>query len=219
MLPQIGGMMSTLKIDSLDVKFKRNLEKVEQMISKDLAEIQKKDLSLVFDKVIDEYYQEYLADYDNTGHGLYDLMTFGEDEGGMYMYFDPDRIDYDHSRDSNWSTEKYEFATGITNPSGFKQYLFDIAFVEGWHGGANRIAGYKAHIFGKHPESGRSNPAPYYRSGKYFKNWGKKSYRSPGERVSPFDKMEDRAQERARTKYTEEAKRIYEKYAYHLLDL
>ena len=79
----------------------------------------------------------------HTG-GLYDLINL--DDGRDYQFFEDDYSDI------------YSEANMHDGRKGYNG-LFELVFVEGYHGGAKSISGSKAKVWGSHPSPG----TPYWR--------------------------------------------------------
>lgn len=161
-------------------RLKQNLDKIAEMVSKDLAEAQEKDVKRIFNEAVEDYYDNYNPTvYGRDSKGLYDLLVFESDETGSYAGYDPDNIGYDWFRKD-----------GINNESGFKQYLYDITFLQGYHGGADKIAANKEEKYGVHPSPG----TPWYRRPVgYYIDWG---IRSQKDSVPPVKIVRDKVIER-----------------------
>lgn len=182
----------------------KNLNNVMGMVNDEAVPVMKKDIQMAFENVIDQFYMEYTPKtYESSGEGMFELLTFGEDENGPYAYIDPEKMNYDPARDH-----------AIDDPSGFKEYLYDITFRQGYHGGADKIDSDKVEKYGAHPHTG----VPHYRTGMYFSKWDGPAFKSIGSET-PLEKLKNKADELKETKFKKLANDLFKKYAHHLRDI
>lgn len=183
-------------------RFERNIEKVEKLIKQDMIAEVSKDARKKYREIIDDYYEEYdPIFYGRPSVGLYDLLVIEGNKAG----FDTDNIGYDPSR-----------AIDIESEAGFKEYLYDITFRQGYHGGADKGE--------YHPSPGTPlyrTPQPYeddkgrWHSGYY--RWGAESIKS-NENDAPLDRMHQWAEEYRNTVVPKLAQELFRKHAGHLMD-
>ena len=197
-------MAASTNVNGFAERILNNLNKVAQMVNDEAIPIMKNDIQRAFENVIDQFYMEYSpTTYESTGDGMFDLITFGEDENGPYVYIDPEKMNYDTTREH-----------AIGDESGFKQYLYDITFRQGYHGGADKIDPDKVEKYGVHPRPG----VPHYRTGAYFMKWDGPAYKAPGD-DTPLKKLQDKAEDLKSTKFKKLAQDLFSKYAHHLRDI
>ena len=92
-------------------------------------------------ETIDKFYSHDVALYERPSPGMYDLLKMKDKNGKRVASFSSDRMGDDPSR-----------VDAHHNENGFKEYLFNTTFVDGYHGGADSGPG--------HPPG----DTPYYRT-------------------------------------------------------
>ena len=124
-----------------EAKYQKNIRKALDIFLRDLESITTKyekmlrsELNYIADSTIDAFYEDY------------DPSTYNR-RGDMYNTYkiSVKRDKYDIEYEIDFSPEYMKFHGDL------KEYLFDIVFEQGWHGGANEGEG--------HPEPG----IPWYR--------------------------------------------------------
>lgn len=143
-----------------------------KVLDKELGVKQKERYKEAFKKAVDAFY----ADHDPTEYNREGDPA--KQEGGMYALFNDD-VGFDESGYVSGSVAmngviKRPFASSLLVPSNMTgtrsdddpYYIFNLTFMEGYHGGAKSIDSSKAKIWGAHPARG----TPYWRS------WGMVTY-------------------------------------------
>lgn len=152
---------------------KRNKERliasIEKAIKKNqdmkvkYSELLKKELQKVGEKVIDEWYEDYIPNAYRRQYSLYKAFKVSVNRNkGIF------NISFSHTYMKNFKHFTGKKTTDIN------EYIFDISFMQGWHGGANKG---KEHPFPGIPFY--REPFPYYTSWYYI---AEKSF-------SPYEKM------------------------------
>ncbi len=154
------------------------IERAIKGTRKEFGEWQKEKVKEVFNKAISEFYGAYPdPKYERRGNtdsetgGLYALYSLsGEDPYGAVMDFADD------------FSNIYDEANMHSGRKGYSG-LFQLVFVEGYHGGSRSIKGGKAKVWGEHPNPG----VPYWRRrgfvralGRFHKygKWGSPAFSS-----------------------------------------
>lgn len=146
---------------------------------KDFGKWQQIKIKSMFDKAIDKFYEDYTPISYERKEGLYALLNLPSgNENGAILKFSDDYSDlYDEE----------------SMHSGRKGYdgLFELVFVEGYHGGAKSISADKAKVWGEHPDG----ETPYWRRRGFVRalrrwhkygRWGRPAKKAP---KSPKDMM------------------------------
>ena len=163
------------------IKLKDGLEEAADTFIKGLNDIRTKymndiisEFQFINQHVIDLFYEDYDAPY-YYKHRIYDLYDVTE------MYIDMETLDPRiESKADNLSASH-----GL---NGLRDYLYDLVYIDGWHGGAR-----PSEPGGAMPDDVLGNPypgsydQPYYRSGHAdFYLWGKPAVRAG---FSPRDEI------------------------------
>lgn len=132
----------------------------------------KKELNLVGEKVIDDWYSSYIPNVYIRQYSLYKTfkVSASVQKGTFNVSF------------SSSYMKGYDHFTG-KKTTDINEYIYDISFMQGWHGGANKGP--------NHPFPG----IPFYRDWPYHQNWyyaAEKSF-SPYEVI--YEKMNDKISE------------------------
>ncbi len=112
----------------------------------EFGEYQKEEITKIFNRAVEEFYNAYTPTTYDRQNGLYDLLDIKTNDRGMVIangpnydeLYNPDRLDSHRSSADN---------------------LYQTVFQEGWHGGAKTIDDGKTDIWGRHPSPG----VAYYR--------------------------------------------------------
>lgn len=123
---------------------------------KEFAVWQREELRKTFNQSISEFYEAYSpTDYQRQGHG-----SGSEGSGGLYDLFELSNVN-DTGAKMYFEDDYSDIYSEANMHSGRKGYdgLFQLVFVEGYHGGARGISGNKWKVWGKHPSPG----TPYWR--------------------------------------------------------
>lgn len=182
-------------IDEIEAKARLIKERAEAYAEKETkAAMKRADIEFgayqqvrireIFNTAVDSFYQSYSPSYYGRRNSLYDMLQLHTDDSGMVisgLVEATDATDYRGLFDKTMPTDRKGGS------------LFDIVFVEGWHGGAKSINAAAAATWGAHPSPG----VPYYRRGgivigkngkrfyhKYGK-WGRQTVRTE----SPYQKI------------------------------
>lgn len=128
--------------EELIKRLNENRNTVDSFLNKVNKEIEnrfEKDVNKIIKRAINDFYESYKPKYYRRKYSLRHMykLTVGN---GVYV------IDYD---------SKYTFAKHRAE----NEYIFDLVFMEGWHGGAPDIDESKVEIWGEHPSPG----TPYWR--------------------------------------------------------
>ena len=126
----------------------------------EFGQLQKQRLEQAFKDAVDEFYTNKEEGLYKRTHSLYNLLDFDD-------AFDSDGLIKGTNEDgfitSNKSFEalvnKNKIVSTRRNRAGAKNYMYNLIFVEGWHGGADKIDPDKAETWGYHPSPG----VPHYR--------------------------------------------------------
>ena len=131
---------------------------------KKFGEEQKKAIEDIFNDAVSSFYDDYTPKiYKERQYGLYDLLSLRYDERGMVE--NGNNGDYeDFFDESKLHTDRHGGS------------LYELTFLEGWHGGAKTISTNKAKTWGSHPSKG----TPYYRTGGYVILNGKRVWHKYG---------------------------------------
>lgn len=134
---------------------------IKEEIFAEFGEYQQKKVEELFRSAVDSFYAAYSPEFYGRSYSLYDALDYQPDEYGII----DDQID----NDSLFSAE------GVTpfERGGGSQGLFELVFMEGWHGGAAGT-----------DRRGEERSVPSYRTpyDRYFR-WGRQAFRSE----SPHD--------------------------------
>lgn len=167
--------------------------------SEDIAIYQREKITEGFNSAVDRFYGDYSPSYVRRGDvntqtgGLYAAFTYLTDTEGWVQYNSIEDF-YDGANMDISFSPKRQYST---NTPALREYLFNQAFVQGWHGGADKIDGAKALMWGAHPASG----TPYYRQPGFARSkdgsrrvwhkwgsWGQKAFKSA---VAPHTRFAD----------------------------
>jgi hypothetical protein len=107
------------------------------------------DLDEKFASCIDKFYKSYNPEYYDRTYSLYKGYKIKRSKLGI-----------------SWEWDAKYLPDGWHRAD--KEYIFDLTFMKGYHGGATKIAPEKVDKWGEHPSPGN----PYYRTGKFFNEWG-----------------------------------------------
>jgi len=144
-------------------KTERAVTRALKRVDRDIAKYQRDEIQRVYKETIKRFYDEYTPNiYQRTG-SLYNLMSVTEDT-------ETNIVAWDYDEKKMTPTRK--------NKAGGREYLMDIVFGEGWHGGADKGPGHR-------------NPGvPYYRQPPpYYRHWDRyPAARYPG---SPYQIAEE----------------------------
>ena len=137
---------------------------IEKEIDEEIKNKYIKDLNAVIKGSIDKFYHSYKPKYYKRKYSLRDMYEILPKQGGFTIDFDPSYTEKEHRLDND--------------------KLYDLVFMEGYHGGAPYIAPGKVEKWGKHPSPG----TPYWRT-PYpdFTEWGMAAFKSK----SPFEIVQD----------------------------
>ena len=157
--------------------------KIKRDITEETTTAIYEDLYYIMDSCIDKFYESYTPKFYKREHSLYHAYKvkindciIGWDFSPSYM---PDGYDHEHR---------------ATN-----EYIFQMAFVEGYHGGANTIAENKVEKWGKHPHDGqywyRTAPPIFAKDEPPYSRWSGQSKHGYGAAVRkgmpPKTRIED----------------------------
>lgn len=145
-----------------DSEFSSNLvKKVEsaaksalKKVDKEIAAFQKIEIEKAYKEAIKKFYEGYEPWLYKRTYSLYDLLVI-ENAGG-------------ESNEVSWGYDSDKMVSTRHDQPGGREYLYDIVFVKGWHGGADKISQKFAPKYGYHPNPG----TPHYRVPDwFFTNW------------------------------------------------
>lgn len=155
--------------ERLIASIKRAIKKNQEMKIK-YSELIKKELQDVGEKVIDDWYESYIPNSYWRQYSLYKAfkVSVNKNKGSFNVSF------------SHTYMKKFKHLTG-KRTSDINEYIFDISFMQGWHGGANK---------GKdHPYPG----IPFYREPHpYYTLW----YYAAEKSFSPYERMYEKMNEK-----------------------
>lgn len=168
-------------------RFETLFEDADRKAISDIAMYQKNELTKVFNACVEDFYDSYAPkSYRRKGElfDVLDLDTFANSDGTYEITedFEPFNKHAISGRD------------GSEDPYGIREYLYEIVFQKGWHGGADKISPAKAEIWGEHP----SPETPYWRKPGFItdKETGERFWHSWGAwhinaepSSSPYDKF------------------------------
>ncbi len=130
----------------LTVKMREIKERHSKEIAMVYGPVQKEKYQDAFERAVTEFYLDYdpslyirVGDPDAKAGGLYELFQ-PEFEDGLFA-------------GTTFSNEPDPM--NLIKNSTMPDFLYDTTFVEGWHGGAKKIAPDKAETWGAHPSPGR----------------------------------------------------------------
>ena len=151
-------------------------DKVSKDIYDEFGQVQRQLIEDAFRNAVTSFYKAY-EPWSYVRQGDPDTET-----GGLYNLFQT------HIPTDERGLVNYSSAMDLIDPSQMtldrhgNNTLFDLVFMEGWHGGAKYIAPRKEARWHKHPNPG----TPHYRSGFWYEHWGEQAFRS----TPPYDIFE-----------------------------
>lgn len=165
-------------LNTLISECNKDLDSADKDAKREFGEWQKDHLRRVFNKSVTEFYSKYKpkgynrrGDTSSETGGLYDLFELsGLDSDGVIMDFQDDY------------SELYNQARMHSGRKGYDG-LYQLVFVEGYHGGSKSIADSKVDDWGAHPEPdvphyrARGFAKKYHRFYKYAR-WGRRAEQS-----------------------------------------
>lgn len=162
--------------------------KMEEKYSKKV----KKELEEVGKRVIDDWYSDYIPNSYHRLGSLYRAFKVTVKNGSFVVDFSSEYM------------KRYKHTTG-KKTADINEYIFDISFLQGWHGGANKGLG--------HPLEG----IPYYREPyPYYSRWYLMSELSESPYDIMFSKMSDKIQEISNEYDKEFDEQILKKINHHI---
>lgn len=149
-------------IEKLENPPRHEMELMAQKIGKELKPICQKDIKKIINRCISDFYHTYKPKYHKRSYSL------------RYMY----KI----KATSDCITINYSPRFTTVRHRAPKSYIFDIVFMQGYHGGATDISASKIQKWGEHPDPG----TPYWRTPHpEYTSWGipAKQDESPRNRI------------------------------------
>lgn len=141
----------------------KNSKAIVKQINSELDKVYEKDLNKIIKRAIDDFYHTYKPKYYNRQYSLKYMYKVTSKDGFIDMDFS---TDYWHGNHRLGNEE-----------------LFNLVFIEGWHGGARNIDSSKIEQWGEHPEEG----VPYWRTPHpNYTQWG---YRAKND-LSPMERID-----------------------------
>lgn len=142
---------SILKIPRFKAEVDRKVLEIKKRHSKEMAAvygpIQAEKYKNAFERAVTEFYSDYTP--------LLYIRTGDADakEGGLYELFHQD-IDNDSGMVVGTTATTGPEPMDLIQNSTMPDFLYKTTFVEGWHGGAKKIAPEKVATWGAHPNPG-----------------------------------------------------------------
>lgn len=124
---------------------RKDLKNLKKQIHKELDKKYTKDLTRITNRAIDAFYSAYKPKYYKRKYSLRYMYKIESKNGKVSMNFG-----------GKYTTAKHGHGGKILD----NEYIFNLSFIEGWHGGAKDIRPDKIERWGEHPETG----IPYWRT-------------------------------------------------------
>jgi len=161
-------------------------EESDKAALRDIGAYQKKEITRVFNECVQEFYDNYPPhSYVRKGE-LFDVLDIDSYRSSSGTYSITKTTD-------PFDTHAISGREGSEDARGVSEYLYDIVFKKGWHGGADKVSPQKAEQWGEHPNTG----APFWRkpgfatdpeSGeKYWHPFGEWHIQADKAKTSPYD--------------------------------
>lgn len=155
------NMTPTEFIEFLNKK-RKEINKLTKMVNNELDIRYTKDLNKIIKRAISDFYSSYKPRYYKRKYSLKYMYKVTSENGVIDMDFDGEHSFAYHRLDND--------------------KLFNLVFIEGWHGGAKYIKDSKVEEWGMHPDPG----TPYWRTPHPdYTEWGYRAENSesPMERI------------------------------------
>ena len=163
-------------------KKEKQLNTLTKNINKELDIKYTKDINKIIKKAINDFYSTYRPKYYKRKWSLKYMYDFKSTKGDILLDFDAKYTRAHHRVDND--------------------YIFNLVFMQGYHGGAPSIAADKVDRWGEHPDTGvpywRFPPKPWEdENGEMqppYTEWGRKAKqdKSPMDRINEaLDKYEE----------------------------
>ena len=159
----LNNALDTL-VEKLVVIANNELDIADENAYREYGPIEKAKIKEIFDQAVDEFYDSYSPQYYDRNRSLYNILDIQEDEYGMAA---TEAAGYTDLFNEDNMTKVTKARDGSS--------LYDLVFMQGWHGGATGT-----------DRNGMSVSSPHYRTPypgdsslkKGYIRWGRQAARS-----------------------------------------